>query len=198
VTTTDLGILPSNGKDPEEDLISLVRVDPAQMDASVKIPLTVQCKKPSRQEFIRVHAANELTVAGIELKDDRDGGIYIVVPAMTAALQAEIRSYCLRPYINRAGTLRLWPIPLPDTDGRQNEWHRTAAIAASLAVKRWLRVASNRDLGGYEVFEAANQPPDPEWPELDLQQMLHIAFRARGRIIENSEHPVVKQLLGRL
>ena len=65
-------------------------------------------------------------------------------------------------------------------------------------MKTWLRVASNRDLGGYEVFEAANQPPDPEWPELDLQQMLHIAFRARGRIIEDSEHPVVKQLLGRL
>ena len=99
---------------------------------------------------------------------------------------------------HRHGGARLWPIPLPDADGRQNEWHRTAAIAASLAVKTWLRVASNRDLGGYEVFEAANQPPDPEWPDLDLQHMLHIAFRARGRIIESSDHPVVKQLLGRL
>ena len=99
MTTTDLRIVPSNEKDPEEDLISLLRVNPAQIDASVKIPVTVQCRKPSRQEFIRVHPEWELTVAGIELKDDRDGGIYIVVPAMTAALQAEIRSYCLRPYI---------------------------------------------------------------------------------------------------
>lgn len=198
MTTTDLRIVPSNERDPEEDLIALLRVNPAQVDASVKIPVTVQCRKPSRQEFIRVHPEWKLTVAGIELKEDRDGSLYIVVPGMTAALQAEIRFYCLRPYITRANVLRLWPLPLPDADGRQNEWHRTAGIAASLAVKTWLRVASNRDLGGYEIFEAANQPPDPEWQELDLQQILHIAFRARGRIIEDLEHPLVKQLLGQL
>jgi hypothetical protein len=195
---TDPPTVPPNEKDPEEDLIALLRVNPAQVDASVKIPVTVQCKKPLKHESIRVHPEWKLTVAGIEMKDDRDGGLYLVVPAMTAALQAEIRFYRLRPYITRAKVLRLWPIPLPDADGRQNEWHRSAEIAASLAERKWVRVTSNRDLGAYEVFEALNQPPDPEWPEVDLQQMLNVTFRSRGRIIENLEHPLVKQLHGRL
>jgi hypothetical protein len=65
-------------------------------------------------------------------------------------------------------------------------------------MKRWVRVTANHNLGGYEVFEAAHQPPVPEWPELSLADMLRLAFRLQGRVIEDAEHPVVKQLLGRL
>jgi hypothetical protein len=188
----------AGASDPEEDLISLLRLDPSQIEAAVKIPITVQVKKPPKQEFIRVHPDLELPVRALELKDDSDGGLYLVTPAMTAALQEESASYCLRPYMNRAGPLRLWPIRLPDPDGRQNEWHRSAGIAAALAMKKWVRVTANRNLGGYEVFEALNQPPSPEWPKLGLPDMLRLAFRSQGRIIEDVEHPVVKQLLGRL
>jgi hypothetical protein len=117
---------------------------------------------------------------------------------MTEALGDEAKSFCLRPYINRAGTLRLWPIRLPDTDGRVNEWHRSAAIAASAAMKQWVRVTADRDAGGYKVNAAAIQPPEPEWPDLSLAEMLRLAFASQGRIIDDPDHPVVKQLLGRL
>jgi hypothetical protein len=187
----------SQPTDADEDLISKLRLDPSQLEAAVKVPITLQCKKPPRHEFIRVHPKIELSVGALELKDDNEG-FYLVTPAMASTLGEEIKSFCLRPYINRGGTLRLWPIRLPDSDGRVNEWHRSAAIAASIAMKRWIRVTSNRSLGGYECFEAVNQPPAPDWPELDLQQMLHLAFQSQGRIIESTDHPVVKQLLGRL
>jgi hypothetical protein len=195
VNTDHLKVVSS---DPDEELITKLRLDPTQVEAAVKVPITLQCRKPPKQEFIRVHPELELTVGAIELKDESDGGFYIVTPSMMAALGEEAKSYCLRPYINRAGTLRLWPIRLPDPDGRVNEWHRSAAIAASFAMKRWVRITANRNLGGYEVFEAAHQPPAPEWPELSLADMLRLAFRSQGRVIEDAEHPVVKQLLGRL
>ena len=65
-------------------------------------------------------------------------------------------------------------------------------------LKKWIRVTASRSLGGYRIFEAANQPPDPEWPPLTFPEMLRLAFTERGRVIEDHEHPVVKQLLGRL
>jgi hypothetical protein len=138
-----------------------------------------------------------LPVGALELKDENEG-FYVVTPDMAGALGEEVKSFSLRPYINRGGTLRLWPIRLPDPDGRVNEWHRSAAIAASLAMKKWIRVTSNRNLGGYEVFEAVNQPPAPDWPELRLGEMLRLAFQSQGRIIDSPDHPVVRQLLGRL
>jgi hypothetical protein len=81
---------------------------------------------------------------------------------------------------------------------RVMEWHRSAAVAASIATKRWVRVTANRSLGAYEVFEAATQPPEPEWLDMSLADMIRLAFTGRGRVINDPEHPVVKQLFGRL
>ena len=189
MTTPDLKII---GADPDEDLLALVRLDPAQLDATVKIPLTVQCHKPPKHEFIRVHPQLQINVGGVELKDEEDGGLYVIIPAMTAELGEEVKSFYLRPYINRTGVLRLWPIRLPGPDGRVNEWHRTAAVAADIATRKWIRVTANRSLGAYEVFEAAKAPPDPEWPELDLSDMIRLAFRERGRIIQDGGSPCRK------
>ena len=50
--------------------------------------------------------------------------------------------------------------------GKHNEWHRSAAEAAELAMKRWLRLTANMSLGAYEVFEATGDLPEPEWPDL--------------------------------
>jgi hypothetical protein len=194
-----LKVVPPTPADPDEVLLASLRLDPAQSDAVVRIPITLQARKPSKQEFIRVHPEFALPVAAIELKDDSDGGLYLVAQSMMASLADEARSYALRPYINRVGTLRLWPIRLPDPDGKVNEWHRSAAVAAARAMTHWVRVSANRDVGGYECFEAVNQGAEPVFPpDLTLPAMLRLAFTDRGRVIESVDHPLVKQLFGRL
>ena len=152
-----------------------------------------------KHEFIRVHPHLEINVSAIELKEDSDGGIYLVAANMAAALSGEANAYVLRPYVNRAGVLRLWPLRLPDPDGKQNPWHRPPPRSPpSKRWEGWIRVTANRSAGEYEVFEAPNQPPPPEWPATSLPDMLRLAFTDRGRVIQDAEHPVVKQLLGRL
>ena len=42
-------------------------------------------------------------MGAIELKDEEDGGLYLVTPAMTAELGEEVKSFTLRPYVNRSG-----------------------------------------------------------------------------------------------
>jgi hypothetical protein len=185
-------------RDPDEDILELVRLDPTQLDAAVKVPLTLQCQKPSRHDFVRVHPVDQVIVGAIELKDEEDGGIFVVTPEMASALGDEVKSLLLRPYINRSGILRLWPIRLPGPDGKLNEWHRTAGVAADLATRKWVRVAANKALGAYEVCEAANQPPDPEWPDLNLADMIRLAFSDRGRLVRDRDHPLIKRLLGSL
>jgi hypothetical protein len=97
--------------------------------------------------------------------------------------------------INRQGVIFLWPVRLPGSDGRQLEWHRSAAEAAEMAMKRWVRVKANMNLGAYEVFEASASIPDPAWPsDLTFDQMLAIAFK--GRLVDSFDHPVLKRLRG--
>jgi hypothetical protein len=58
----------------------------------------------------------------------------------------------------------------------------------------WLRITANKDLGGYEIFEATAKLPDPIWPDLPMEDLLAIAVR--GRIITDPDHPVVQEKLG--
>jgi hypothetical protein len=74
------------------------------------------------------------------------------------------------------------------------EWHRSAAEAAEVAMRRWVRVKANMSLGAYEIHEAASTIPDPEWPDVSFKELLRIAFR--DRLVDRSDHPLIKRLRG--
>ena len=98
--------------------------------------------------------------------------------------------------INRQGVLFLWPVKLPGPDGKHNEWHRSAAEAADVAMRRWVRVIANMSLGAYEIFVAEANLPDPTWPDRPFSEILEIAFR--DRLIDRPDHPLIKRLRGAL
>jgi len=160
-----------------------------------KAIITIPVRKPNSQDFIRVHPAPEfrVPVAVIELKDDRE--TYLVPPDIARDIPGEYIPVTMYACINRQGVVFLWPVRLPGSDGRQLEWHRSAAEAAEMAMQRWVRVKANMSLGAYEVYEAAATIPDPVWPtDLAFVQMLMIAFK--GRLVDSLSHPVLKRLRG--
>jgi hypothetical protein len=159
-----------------------------------KLLTTVPVGKPNPQDFIRVHPGSEyrVEIAVIELRDDRE--TYVLPQSIAEQLPGEYAMVTLYTVINRQGVTRLWPVRLPAPDGRVIEWHRSAAEAAELAMKRWIRVKANMSLGAYEMFEAASTIPDPTWPELSFQELVEIGFRQR--LVNNLDHPVIKRLRG--
>jgi len=159
-----------------------------------KLINTIPVRKPGRQAFVRTHpeAAFWLETAVLELKDDRE--TYLVIPALWADLSAELTPKVLVLTIDRQNNLSLWPIRLPGEEGRIDDWNAAALEAARLAQGRWLRISANMTLGAYDVFEAVGELPDPQWPDLSMQQILAVAFR--GRMIDDLNHPVISRLQG--
>ena len=160
-----------------------------------KLLTTVPVRKPGRQDFVRVHPdpGYRLTPAAIiEVKEDRE--VYLVMPDMAQALPGEFSTATLFTAISRQGTLFLWPVKLPRPDGRQNEWHRSAAEGAERAMEKWVRVTSSMALGAYEIFEASGELPEPVWPDYSFRQILEIAFR--DRVVDRPDHPLVQRLQG--
>ena len=160
-----------------------------------KILTTVWVRKPNKQDFVRVHPAPEFreAFAVIALKDDREER-YLLMPDIAAALPTEIVTEMFHTTINRQRVVSLWPVRLPASDGRINEWHRSAQEAAERAMSRWIRVVPNMSLGANEIFEAEGKIPEPEWPEYTFHDLLRIGFR--DRIINSLDHPVLKRLRG--
>ena len=155
---------------------------------------TVPVRKPGAQDFVRTHPDPGFrgNFALIELRDERE--VYLLRPEIARELPGEFVMATLFSTINRQGVVSLWPVKLPGPDGRQHEWHRSAAEAAELAMKRWIRVKANMSLGAYEITEAVSVMADPDWPDVPFQELLRIAFR--DRLVDRLGHPVIKRLRG--
>jgi hypothetical protein len=160
-----------------------------------KALLTVPVRKPSKEWFVRTHPDEtyRLQTAVIELKEDRE--VYLVAPQLWPELAGEstFSPRALFTAMNRQGVLFLWPVRLPGSDGKLDEWSRTALEGAELARKQWVRVQANMSLGAYDVAYAENLP-DPIWPDMPFKDLLRIAFR--DRFISSLDHPVLRRLRG--
>ena len=161
-----------------------------------KALLTIPVRKPGRQDFVRVHPNPDyrLETAVLELKEERE--TYLVDPALWPELPSELIPKVLFTTMNRQGVLSLWPVRMPGEDGRLDEWNNSALEAAEMAKNSWIRLVANMSLGAYEVYEAAGNLPEPEWPDLDFAEILKVAFK--GQYITDIDHPVIRRLLGEL
>ena len=161
-----------------------------------KVLMQVPVRRPDPQQFFRVHPDPEMRLepaAVLELADRQE--TYLVVPDVYPLVANEVKIKVLFSAVTRMGTFFLWPVALPEADGRINSWSRSAMLAAEHAMKRWTRIRSNRSLGGYDIEEPQAALPEPEWPEdLTLAHAIELAFR--DRLIDSADHPVLRQLRG--
>lgn len=157
-----------------------------------KVISSIPVRKPLKMEFVRVHPDMRFETTIL----DDDGEIYLVPPAFHTEVWEYIHPVCLCPTINRQGVLTLWPLKLGGPDGKICRWYQTALDAASRAKTRWVRVKSNRSLGGYETFVGLASLPEPEWPELSMEEIMKIAFQ--NFIIDHVDHPILRRVRGEI
>lgn len=195
-TETDILIEAISTPAPDPFDLDKLRLDQSFVEsAGVKKLLTkVPVQKPDRQSFVRVHWSEKyrMALAVILLKEDSE--TFLLPPHIARELPGEFVMVMMRTVITRQGTVFLWPIPLPDADGKINEWHKSAAEAAEHAVKRWVRIVSNKAIRGYDLIEADGTIADPKWPDVSFQELVRIAFR--DRLVDRPDHPVIKRLRG--
>jgi len=181
---------------PDPFDIASLRLNPSFLETAgvKKLLTTVPVKRPSPQDFIRVHPAPGYheNFAMIDLKDDRED--YLVRPEILQELAGETVLKTIFTAVNRQGVVFLWPIRLPAPDARKTEWSRSAREAAEMAMTKWLRLKANMSLGAYEITTAESAMAEPVWPELSFEELLRIAFR--DRMITAIDHPVVRRLRG--
>ena len=103
-------------------------------------------------------------------------------------------NYVLHTAITRQGVTFLWPVRLPELEDRPNAWHVSMAAAAELAMEFWVRVASNRAMGEYEIKRATGGIPDPVWRKEPFDELVRLAFK--DHLIASVDHPMVARLRG--
>jgi hypothetical protein len=186
------------------DIVAFDPFDPAnlrldqdflKMAGAKKLLTTVPVRRPNKQDYIRVHSAEEYRMLARLIEFKEDGETFMVTPPMSDPLVGEWFPAMVYTAINRQGVVFLWPVKLPNAQGKTMDWHRTAHEAAQHAMFSWIRVVANKSLGAYETIEGPKTIPAPEWPDLlPLKELLRIAFR--DRLVDSLDHPAVKRLQG--
>jgi hypothetical protein len=174
--------------------------------AGVKTLLTtVPVRKPKKHDWFRVHPLPEYRqgpIGFITYGEDREQ--YIVAPAMARAvqndpaLQDHFAPHVIYTCITRQGTVFLWAVRLPQVDSKgklqNNDYWASAHEHAQAAMKSWVRITANKDVGAYDIFQATAPIPDPVWPEHTMADLLGIAFK--GKLIDRPDHEILKLLYG--
>lgn len=114
------------------------------------------------------------------LTDGESGEVYLVDPMLWAMLGPELRPIVLVLTISRSSTVPfLWPCKLPGADGRPIRRSESALEAVKLAEQQWCRVASDITAGCYIVHVAVGELSEPMWPDMDMNELIRLAFRDR-------------------
>ncbi len=159
-----------------------------------KVLTVIPCRKPNRQEFMRVRPGKDWRLETGLFEDKQNREIYLVERELWSELMGELFLACLFFAITRQGDVMLWPVKLPGPDGKTNSWNQSALAAAQLAETHWVRVASNMAAGMYDTFRAKGDLAEPTWPDLPFSEILRLAFKDRH--IADMAHPAVKALRG--
>jgi len=161
-----------------------------------KIITTIPVRKPERQVFVRVHPDPAFKFQTFLLEVKEDNSTYLVDRSIWEHVSDLVAPKVLLTEMSRQGDLFLWPIKLPGADGRSDRWSESALVAAKHAETTWLRVSANMGLGGYDVFKAMAELPEPQWPDMDMNQIINLAFR--DRFIDSPSHDVIRRLRGEI
>lgn len=192
-----------NASNPNADImldLEKIKLEPSQNDGlhiQQKL-VSVPVRKPSKEEWVQVRPGDEhsILVGVVELKIEKE--LYLVLPDIIPSLATEttFTQRLIFSTITRQGAFFLWPVRLPDAEGRHDTWNKSALEAVKCAQSGWCRITPNMALGAYDVKAITAQVAEPVWPKESFQELISIAFR--DRVIGSIDHPVLKRLRGEI
>ena len=161
-----------------------------------RVQTVITCGKPGRQQFVRVHPDETYRMETALFVDEATRDNYLVDPSLWENLAGDIKRMYLFAAITKTENVFLWPVAVPDLDGRRNNWHLSLLRAAERAQHNWVRVQSNMADGQYDCFEATGDIPEPTWPDDSFRDMLQTCFD--DRFITSLDHDILKRLRGEI
>ena len=157
---------------------------------------SIAVRRPRKDEFVRVHPAEEYRAALLVLELGDPPEIYLVDANLREELIDEptVKPREIVTAITRNGEVFLWPLHLPGPDGKLHLWGRSALEACQRAQSEWVRIFADQQRKRYAFRLAKGEIREPTWPTESFDELVLSAFE--GNIIRSLDHPVLKHLRG--
>jgi hypothetical protein len=162
-----------------------------------KKAVSVPVQRPDRQHWVFIHPDHAWRMSVGVLDDKANRRTYIVEPRIVPEVTEDLIPKLLVAYATKQGTACLWPIRMPDEDGRIDTYNESALAIIEQYPGQWIRVLSNQSDRCYDVLETPKLDlPVPKWPEGGFPWMFDTAFK--NRVIRDLNQPLLQTLRGGL
>lgn len=152
--------------------------------------------RPRNEEFFQIHPDLDQFLIGCVVQvaghDGRLGDLYVLAPDVAEQCPEVGKAKILVPCALRRGGYVLWPVRYVSEGERRDSWTESAYQIIHEHTGNWIRVQSGR--GAYSCVVAQVQGDGATWPDGGLDALYSRALK--GRVIQNVNHPVLRQLRG--
>ncbi|MBF0196381.1 MAG: hypothetical protein HQL32_01660 [Planctomycetes bacterium] len=152
--------------------------------------------RPSKNDFFYVNKDTSLRIAVNLIEDKENNENYLVMPDVASQLPGDYVVKILVMVITRGGSVVLWPIKAPSDEGKLDSWNESAMNIVDEHAGKWIRLRPNMSLKAYDCVIAKGEIASPEWPDISYDEVIEKAFK--GKIIDDLDHPMLKNLRGEL
>ena len=174
---------------------SRFRIEPQKTMSPTKREITVlPLRQPNKFEHVRVHPDIYEDVMIIRPKDSQS--VYVVDTSMHDVMARWTKPATLRLAITSDGTHIVWPIPLPDNNGKDwPAWSSARGIAQD-AVDEWCTLIWNEGQKAYDKGTTDAEFGHPMWNGFTLEpNAIDLMFdKLKDNFLEDMSHPLVKKL----
>jgi hypothetical protein len=171
----------------------------AALEGATELVSSVPVRKPQSMEFVRVHPGEDMTITMVlhEDKENLRSEFYVILPNMVQEMTELGGAIYAQLYTatTRQGLTMVWPVKLP-TGGASNPWQETALAAVEASKTNWIRLFADMGRGHYRIMKAEGDLDEPEFLNRPFNELLEMGFK--GRVIDNSDHPICRKLRGRI
>ena len=185
-------------KTPITSLLEELRVPDTYSTTAggIKLPIKPTFSKLSRSRFSRTNTSEDYKARLFFIEDKNTGETYIATPSMAPYLGSMVQTKILRLAVDNAAVPYLIAEPVLDPNGRPNLWNSSMGEAIRRSEKEWVRILSNQNASQYEIIIAQDNLGEPKWPDQTMDELIREVFG--NKIISSLDHPLIRQLQGRI
>jgi hypothetical protein len=166
------------------------------------LAISVGRQPTPKHEFYRTHPDFRPVVALVKVEVGMDQNFVAVAKNMEeplASLGIKFDNHTLYLTITPRGGLRIIPVCGANSEGEQNEYHRTKEMSLIDGYDHWVRMYTDKENNAYKSFPApVGRFGEPTWPTpFKPAKIFRLAFRDKGRLIDSVDHILVQKWAGR-
>ena len=154
----------------------------------------IPIRQPKSDEFFRCDYREEMQMAVniFTLKDEQEE--YLIDENVIQSIGHEtlIKRKTAFVCYTMSNTPFVATIPLPDDQGKVNQWHKSALMTMERAKTEWIRRQAERKTSQYTIQVAKpNICPELKLTDLTIEEVIDQAFE--DYYIFDTDHPVLKK-----